>query len=145
VVADPDEIATARHEQAGWVAAGQALAANPKLRLAPKATKLISTGRVDSRAMAVLAALTGQHSLRVADFPVVPGEDAAAPRRLIAVAAVDDQPVVAGTPTVTALDQWLRAQQPPYRPIAAALSRFEGRAVLLIRYDALGSTGLLPP
>ena len=46
---------------------------------------------------------------------------------------------------VTALDQWLRAQQPPYRPTAAELSQLEGRPVLLIRYDALGSTGLLPP
>ena len=46
---------------------------------------------------------------------------------------------------VTALDQWLRAQQPPYRPIAAELRQLEGSPVLLIRYDALGSTGLLPP
>jgi hypothetical protein len=145
VVTDPDQIATARREQAGRIAAGRALTANPRLGLAPRAATLISTGQVDSRAVAVLAAMTGQHSLRILDFPVVPGEDAGAPRRLIAVAGVDGQPVEAGAPTVTALDQWLRAQQPPYRPIAAELSRLEGSPVLLIRYDALGSTGLLPP
>jgi hypothetical protein len=106
VVTDPDEIATARREQAGRIAAGRAVAANPRLSLLPKAADLISTGNVDSRAVAVLAAVTAQHSLRVVDFPVVPGEDAGAPRRLIAVAAVDGQPVGAGTPAVTALDQW---------------------------------------
>ena len=145
VVIDPDEIATARREQVGRIAAGQALTANPRLDLAPKAANLISTGRVDSRGVAVLAAMTGQHSLRILDFPVVPGEDAGAPRRLIAVAAIDGRAVAAGPSAVTALDQWLRAQQPPYRPIAAELRQLEGSPVLLIRYDALGSTGLLPP
>jgi hypothetical protein len=140
-----NEIATAQHEQAGRVAAGRALAANPRLGLAPKAATLLSSGLLDSRAVPVLAAVTGQHSLRIADFPVVPGEDVAAPRRLIAVAAVDDQPVWAGSPAVTALQQWLRAQQSPYRPTAAELSQLEGNQVLLIRYDALGDTGLLPP
>ena len=145
VVTDPDEIVTARREQAGRIAAGQALAANPRLGLVPKAANLIGAGQVDSRAVAVLAAMTGQHSLRIVDFPVVPGEDAGAPRRLIAVAAVDGKPVAAGASALTALDMWLRAQQPPYRPTAAELSQLEGRPVLLIRYDALGSTGLLPP
>jgi hypothetical protein len=145
VVTDPGEIETARREQADRIAAGLALAANPRLGLSPKAAILIRTGRVDSRAVAVLAALTGQHSLRIVDFPVVPGEEAGAPRRLIAAAGVDGQSVEAGTAAVTALDRWLLAQQQPYRPIAAELSRYQGNPVLLIRYDALGSTGLLPP
>jgi hypothetical protein len=92
-----------------------------------------------------VAAVTGQHALRIVDFPVVPGEDAATPRRLIAVSAVDGEAVgPASTPTA-ALEQWLRAQQPPYRPAATEVSHLEGSPVLLIRYDALGSTGLLPP
>ena len=145
VLTDPDHGATARRERAGRVAAGQALAANARLGLSARAANLIRTGELDSRALSVLAAVTGQHSVEIVDFPVVPGEDARAPRRLIAVAAVDNQLVRAGTPAVTALDQWLRAQQPPYRPAAAELSQLEGKPVLLIRYDALGSTGLLPP
>jgi len=145
VLADPDEIATDLRERAGRIAAGRALTANPRLDLAPKAANLISIGQVDSRAVAVLAAMTGQHSVRIVDFPVVPGEDAGAPRRLIAVAAVDGQPVGAGAQGITRLDQWLRAQQPPYRPIAAELGRLQGNPVLLIRYDALGASGLLPP
>jgi hypothetical protein len=145
VLTDPDETATDLRERAGRIAAGRALTANPRLDLAPNAANLISIGQVDSRAVAVLAAMTGQHSVRIVDFPVVPGEDAGAPRRLIAVAAVDGQPIGAGAQGVARLDQWLRAQQPPYRPIAAELGRLEGNPVLLIRYDALGATGLLPP
>jgi hypothetical protein len=145
VVTDPEEIVTARRDQAGRLAAGQALAANPRLGLAPKAASLMTTGQVDSRAVAVLAAMTGQHSLQIVDFPVVPGEDAGALRRLIAVATVNGQPVGPGAPAVAALDLWLGAQQPPYRPIATELRQLDGSPVLLIRYDALGSTGLLPP
>jgi hypothetical protein len=145
VVPDAGATATAQREEAGRVAAGRALARNPRLGLQARATTLLRAGRVDSRALAVLAAMTGQHSLQIVDFPVVPGEDAAAPRRLVAVSTVDDQPVASGSTTLTMLDQWLRAQQPPYRPASAELSQLEGSPVLLIRYDALGSTGLLPP
>ncbi len=90
--------------------------------------------------------MTGQHSLPSSTSRSCPGEDAGAPRRLIAVTAIDGQPVAGRrSTTVTLLDQWLRAQQPPYRPAATELSQLEGSAVLLMRYDALGSTGLLPP
>ncbi|HEY7100287.1 MAG TPA: hypothetical protein VH573_01460 [Mycobacteriales bacterium] len=145
VVTAPDEVATDLRLRADRIAAGRALTANPKLELAPRAATLISAGQVDARVVDVLAAMAGQHSVRIVDFPVVPGEDAGAPRRLMAVAAVDDQAVGAGTPAVTTLDQWLRAQQPPYRPIAAGLSQLDGSPVLLIRYDALGSADLSPP
>jgi hypothetical protein len=144
-VADPDAAAGAEREAAARQAAGRALAGNPRLGLDPKAANLILAGRVDARALAVLAAVTAQHSLQIADLPVVPGEDPDAPRRLIAVSAVDGQLVQTGSPAATTLDQWLRAQQPPYRPVAAEISQLESSPVLLIRYDALGSTGLLPP
>ncbi|CAA9251292.1 MAG: hypothetical protein AVDCRST_MAG41-1907, partial [uncultured Corynebacteriales bacterium] len=88
---------------------------------------------------------TGDQALAIIDFPIVPGEDPAAPRRLVAVSAIDGTPVTAGAGVVGLLDQWLRAQQPPYRPAGTEPARHAGRDVLLIRYDALGSTGLLPP
>lgn len=89
--------------------------------------------------------MTGQHSLAIADFPVVAGEDPAQPRRLVAVAAIDGRVVAPGSGPVDLLDRWLRAQQPPYRPAGTEVTRLGDRAVLLLRYDALGSTGLLPP
>jgi hypothetical protein len=145
VVTAPDEVASDQRQRAERMSAGRALAANPKLELAPRAAMLISAGQVDARVVAVLAAMVGQHSLRIVDFPAVPGEDASAPRRLMAVAAVDNQAVGASTPAVSTLNQWLRAQQPPYRPVAAGLSQLDGGPVLLIRYDALGSADLPPP
>jgi hypothetical protein len=145
VVADPDAAATATREIADRVAAGRALAANPRLGLQPRAAELLRAGQVDARAVAVLAAVTGQHALQIVDFPVVPGEDAGTPRRLVAVSAIDNQTVGPGATVVTLFDQWLRAQQPPYRPAGTELSQLESRPVLLVRYDALGETGLLPP
>jgi hypothetical protein len=135
----------ARVDAASRVAAGTALARNPRLSPFPAAEELMRTGRVDARALAVLAAITAQHSLTVADFPAVPGEDPQRPRRLIAVSVIDGFPVRAGSSGVTLLDQWLRAQQPPYRPTGTSLSTVDGQPVLLVRYDALGTTGLLPP
>jgi hypothetical protein len=94
--------------------------------------------------LSVLAAVSGEHALQIADFPAVAGENPATIRRLIAISAIDNQAVAPGATEVALLDQWLRAQQPPYRPAGTALDRAEGRTVLLVRYDALGSTGLLP-
>jgi hypothetical protein len=145
VVTDPDATATATKEAAGRVAAGRALAGNPRLGLQPKALELLRRGQVDARALSVLAAVTGEHALQIADFPVVPGENPGAPRRLIAVTAIDNHTVGSDSTAGTRLDQWLRAQQPPYRPAGTELDQLEGHSVLLVRYDALASTGLLPP
>jgi hypothetical protein len=145
VVTDPDAAAAAAKEAAGRVAAGRALAGNPRLGLQPKAAELLRRGQLDARALSVLAAVTGEHSLQIADFPVVPGEDPGAPRRLIAVTAIDSRTVGTDSGRGKLLDQWLRAQQPPFRPADTELGQLEGRSVLLVRYDALASTGLLPP
>ena len=145
VTTDADAGAQALRDGLNRVDAGVALARNPRLVLQPAAADLLRGGAVDARSMAVLAAITGEHSLSVADFPPVPGENARQPRRLIAVTAIDDRPVRAGAAVVTLLDQWLRAQQPPYRPAGTQLAQLGGRPVLLVRHDALGGSGLLPP
>ena len=145
VVTDPDAVTTAIEEADGRVAAGSALAGNTRLGLQPRAAALLRDGRVDPRALSVLAAVSGDHALQIVDFPTVPGENPATIRRLIAITAIDNRAVAPGSTQVGLLDQWLRAQQPPYRPAGTALDRIEDRTVLLVRYDALGSTGLLPP
>ncbi|HEV7654006.1 MAG TPA: hypothetical protein VGP36_04600 [Mycobacteriales bacterium] len=145
VLSDPNATATAATETAGRIAAGGALALNPRLGLQPAAADLLRRGQVDARALSVLAAVTGEHALQIADFPAVPGENPAAPRRLIAVSAIDNRTVGPGSAAATMLDQWLQAQQPPFRPAGAELDQLGGTAVLVVRYDALGSTGLLPP
>ena len=104
------------------VDAGVALARNPRLVLQPAAADLLRGGAVDARSMAVLAAITGEHSLSVADFPPVPGENARQPRRLIAVTAIDDRPVRAGA-----------ARRHAARPVAARPA-----AAVPARRDAAG-------
>src|SRR6185437_5847644 len=64
-VADPDP-----GERASRVRIGTALAGNPGLRLDPAAAQLLRQGSVDPRIMVVLVALTGTHTLTVADFPL---------------------------------------------------------------------------
>lgn len=145
VLSGADAEQQARRDAAGRVSAGTALTGNQRLTLSPGAEALMRAGRVDARALAVLAALTGQHAISVTDFPAVAGEDPQRPRRLIAVGAIDGEQIRAGAERINLLDRWLRAQQPPYRPAGTSLSTVDGKQVLLVRYDALGATGLLPP
>ncbi|HYT09164.1 MAG TPA: hypothetical protein VEL73_00725, partial [Mycobacteriales bacterium] len=145
VVTDPDAAAEALRDASTRIDAGAGLARNPKLGLQPGAAALLRRGAVDSRPLSVLAAISGQHALTVVDFPAVPGEDPRLPRRLVAVSTIDGEPARAGATVVTTLDQWLRAQQPPYRPAGTELSDEGGTSVLVVRFDALGATGLLPP
>jgi hypothetical protein len=84
------------------------------------------------------------HTLDVGTFPVVDGEDDRLPRRLIAITSIDGRPVGAGAVGVSLLDRWLSAQQPPYRPTSIRLGSVSGQPALLVMFDALPQTGLLP-
>jgi hypothetical protein len=68
VLSDPDAAAQALVDASSRAGAGAALAANPRLGLQPGAADLLRRGDVDARAVSVLAAVTGQHSVTVADF-----------------------------------------------------------------------------
>ncbi len=132
-VADP-----APAERAGRARIGTALAANPGLTLGPAAADLLRQGAVDPRVMIVLAALTREHSLTVADFPLPPLAPPGAVRRQVLVAAVDGAPVGADAPS--ALRDWFRAQSPPYAPTVLR----DDRSGLLVGYRDAAPPGLLP-
>ncbi len=125
--------------------AGAALSRNPQLTVDPEAVTLLRRGDVDARIIAVLATISGQHRLRIATFPPVDGEDDRLPRRQIAVTVIDGQQVAPGATNAMLLDQWLKAQQPPYRPATTAITTVLTRSALLISYDAVSQPGLLPP
>jgi hypothetical protein len=77
--------------------------------VAPEGVRVVlRAGGVDSRALALLAGLTAQGPVTVADLPVVPGEDVALPRHRVVLTGVDDRTL-----------GWLRAQRPPFAPIVA--------------------------
>jgi hypothetical protein len=92
------------------VQAGQALAANPHLRLSPTARALLVSGRVDLRLLGTLATLAPTTTLVVEDFPAIAAEDAARqPRRQVELSSPD--------PTaVTAAQRFYTSQYPPFRP-----------------------------
>jgi hypothetical protein len=146
VLVDPATVLTqAVRDARSRTEAGTALAGNPRLMLAPMAAVLLRRGDVDARVIAVLAAVGAVHSLEIATFPAVGGEDDRLPRRQFAVTAIDGQPVSVAATSTDLLRRWLAAQQPPYRPAATPLGTDGGRPALLVRYDAVGQPGLLPP
>jgi hypothetical protein len=124
---------------------GTALSQNPRLGLAPDAVTLLRRGDVDSRIIAVLATISGQHALEISTFPAVDGEDDRLPRRQIAVTAIDGQQVSPGAAIADLLGRWLMAQQSPYRPASTTVSPVLARSALLVSYDAVSQPGLLPP
>jgi hypothetical protein len=139
--ADPDRsagAATARTE------AGGALLRNGNLRLSPGAATVLRRGGVDGRLLALLATLAADHALAVPDFPVVDGEDPAAPRRLVTITAVDGTPVRPGSAAVADLERFMTAQQPPYRPAAVTPVAVAGAAALQVRFDAVPAPEILP-
>jgi hypothetical protein len=88
--------------------------------------------------MIVLVALTGTHTLAVADFPSAPLEPPGTLRRQFLVTAVDD---AAATGAATSpVCGWLAGQHPPYTP---SLVR-DDPAGLLVGYRDAAPPGLLP-
>lgn len=70
----------------------------------------IRQGRLDTRALVLLAGLTGSGPVTVVELPVVPGETAAVPLHQLTLA----QPVDATT------QGWLRIQLPPFAPVVTS-------------------------
>ncbi len=125
-------------ERASRARIGTALAANPGLTLGPAGVEQLRQGAVDPRVMIVLAALTREHTLTVADFPLPPLAPAGTVRRQVLVTAVDGAP--AGTDGPPALRDWFRGQLPPYAPTVLR----DDRSGLLVGYRDAAPPGLLP-
>jgi hypothetical protein len=125
-------------ERARRVRIGTALAGNPGLALAPAAAELLRSGAVDPRVMIVLVALTGAHTLAVADFPAGALEPQGSPRRQVLVTTVDGASATGDA--ASSLRGWLDGQHPPYRPDVAR----DDPAGLLVGYRDPAPPGLLP-
>ncbi|GAA3055618.1 glycosyltransferase family 2 protein [Actinokineospora globicatena] len=98
------------------VVAGVDLAANTRIT-APEPVRLaFSTGRVDFRVMAVLAEISAQTPITIADVTnPEPEYSSELPLRTVVLSAVDGRPVT--DPAVAAeLRAWFSAQLPPYAP-----------------------------
>ena len=96
--------------------AGRQLVHNPRLTIAGPARAALQAGRVDSRLLVVLAALTANQRLTILSFGSSgPGAGAATPLRRVQVTA--------DHATVTAMLAFLQAQRVPYRPAHATVTR----------------------
>lgn len=122
--------------------AGRELTRNVGLHLTGSAAGELTAGAVGPRLLSMLAGLSAQHTLTVSGFPAVFGEkNTDDPRRQVRITAVDGAPVSPGSRPTRAVETWLRAQQPPYRPAALTVS---GGALTVV-YSRSTPSGLLGP
>jgi hypothetical protein len=124
--------------------AAAGLLANPNLALDPAAAAMLRQNQVDGRVISLLDAVVAGHQIGIAEFPVVPGEDPSAMRRLVVVTGLDGQPIQPGSSQVTDLEQWMLGQRPPLRPASTVDTRVGGLPALVVRYDASEPTALPP-
>jgi hypothetical protein len=132
-------------DRAGRRAAGAALLSDPHLTVDAQARALLSAGLVDSRVCALLALLTGTHTLTVAGFvPIGPGAGPDVPSAGVVIETIDGEPAAGASTAATGVLAVVKAQQDPYRPMSAATGAVDGRSGLRIVYSQPGPLGLLP-
>jgi hypothetical protein len=124
-------------------AAGAQLLRNPRLSIAKAARKQLAAGRVDSRLLITLAALTAQHRLRISAFAGrAPGAGTGIPLRSVVISATS----AAASPAAVLrfAYRFLLAQRPPYLPARVRhVSLAGGRAALRVEFGAPSQLGLL--
>jgi hypothetical protein len=140
-VADEPTDRGERADAAVLARAATGLLANPNLTLDPPAAAVLRRHRVDARLVRLLGAVVAGHRVRVAEFPVVPGEDPAIARRLAVVTGLDGRPIRPGSSQVDDLEQWMLGQRPPLRPASTVDTGVGGHPGLLVRYDASRPAG----
>jgi len=96
--------------------AGRQLAANPRLLVTGEVDRALRDGQVDLRAMTLLAGLSADHEIVVADVrTTTPEQGLGTPRREVVLSAVDGRGVDFPA-SRQVLTTWLNVQQAPYAP-----------------------------
>jgi len=119
------------------ISAGAQLLANKNIQATPAARAALLAGRVDPRLLVTLSALASDLPLRLVAFDdSSPGASQAIPLRGAEIGAES----LAG---LSAALTFLHAQQSPYRPAGAAITRStSGQSLVDVRFDAQGLAGL---
>jgi hypothetical protein len=133
-----------RADQAARAQAGQQLLANRRLTEAPAARRALAAGRVDTRLLTTIAALTPDWRLRILEFGTAgPGADPRVPRPSAEITAAGPG---AAARELSAVAAFLRAQRSPYLAVVVTLTRLpSGRAVLRVAFGEPAPLGLLAP
>jgi hypothetical protein len=124
---------------------GRELVGSGKLRLTGQARSQLAAGLVDTRLMSTLASVSTDHRLGVRAFADAGNPSTVAPYRTVLIYSVDGAAPSAANPRTAAVLRFLRAQDPPYQPLAAEVIRSPDlmRPVVRIRYSAPSPLGLL--
>jgi hypothetical protein len=119
------------------ISAGAQLLANKNIQASPGARAALLAGRVDPRLLVTLSALSSDMPLRLIAFDdSSPGASPAIPLRGAEIGAGS----LAGLAAVLA---FLHAQQSPYQPVGAAITRAaSGQSLVDVRFDAQGLADL---
>jgi len=119
------------------ISAGAQLLANKNILATPAARAALLAGRVDPRLLVTLSALASDLPLRLVAFDdSSPGASPAIPLRGAEIGA-------GSSAGLSAALTFLHAQQPPYRPAGAAITRStSGQSLVDVRFDAQGVAGL---
>jgi hypothetical protein len=126
-----------RADVAARATAGSQLLHNPRLHSSAVARRALAAGQVDSRLLAVFAALATIYGVQVVDFAApAPGASAGIPLR-----TADIAPAGPGTRrrpnAMAALARYLRSQQAVYQPEHITVVRLaSGQRVLRVEYGA---------
>jgi hypothetical protein len=122
------------------ISAGEQLAGNKRVQASPAARTALLAGQVDPRLLITLSALAGSMPLHLIAFDdSSPGASPDVPLRGAELGTA----APAGLP---AMLTFLRAQQNPYAPTVASITRSaNGQSVVTVRYAAPGPMGLGGP
>ncbi|WP_218164671.1 glycosyltransferase family 2 protein [Lentzea waywayandensis] len=102
--------------------AGRQLAANPRLLVTDDVRRALHDGQVDLRAMTLLAGLSADHEIVVADVRTTkPEQGLGMPRREVVLSAVDGRGVDYPA-SRQVLTMWLNAQQAPFAPSSTRIT-----------------------
>ena len=124
-------------------AAGVEMVRNASIHARPAARRQLIAGRVDTRLLVTLVALSHSYPLDIISFGAnQAGASWGVPLRSAEIAGA---PGPGSTPPASALTlrRFLSAQQPPYRPSIVAVTNASRRTVLRVGYPAPSLLGLL--
>ena len=133
----PDGAAALRSQLAAErtrdISAGTQLLDNKNIQAVPAARALLLAGQVDPRLLVTLSALASQLPVKLVAFDdPSPGASPAVPLRGAEIGA-------ASPAGLSAMLAFLRAQQAPYLPAVAAITRSaSGLSLVTVRFDAQG-------
>jgi hypothetical protein len=111
-----------------------ALLANPQTTATPAVAAQLRDARVDARLVWLLAGITAQGGLGLAELPTVPGEDADGFARVAVLDAVGGKRLADDPAALEQLRSWLAAQRAPLAP--DSVEQVDGGLRVAYRYIA---------